>query len=625
MSTQARKARSAGNLSAALAALALAVGCATAPAAGTSSGPRSEVSAARWVDSVLASLSPRERAGQLVWPQLFGDFTPVGHASWERVEKLVTTERVGGFVMSIGSPTETAAKLNAMQRASRVPLIIGADYEAGAGFRTSGGYFLPNGIPLGGATYFPRQMALGAANDSTLAYEQGRITAIEGRAVGVHVAFTPVLDVNNNPANPVIGPRSFSEDPHRVAVLGAAMIRGLQDHGMVATAKHFPGHGDTDQNSHLSITEVNASRARLDTVELPPFRRAIAAGVGAIMTFHGVVPALDTSPLPATLSPTVMTGLLRRDFDFDGLLITDALDMNGVLARVRPSAQSTPLTGNYGTIDSPGLAEVVKLAIVAGNDVLLMPLDPAVAIDAVVAGVTEGRFSQARVDSSVRRILLQKHAMGLHRDREVDLRVIRNLVGIPAHHAVADRIAERSITLAKDSLRVVPLTALAGRPSVLSITIAPRADLGAGSAFDAELRRGSNVRSMWVDAADPAAALARASALADSVDYVLLGSYLGQGTVVANTDVAQPLVELARALVARNPRTIVVAFGNPYLYQQVPFAPAYLLAWSGFGPSQRAAARAVLGLSDITGRLPISIPPAMRLGDGETRLKNAQR
>ena len=557
-----------------------------------------------------------------MWPQLFGDFTPEGHASWERVERLIATERVGGFIMSIGSPMETATKLNEMQRASRVPLIIGADYEAGAGFRTSGGYFLPNGISLGGATYFPRQMALGASKDTLLAYEQGRVTAIEGRAVGVHIAFTPVLDVNNNPGNPVIGPRSFGEDPELVATLGAALIRGLQDHGMIATAKHFPGHGDTDQNSHLSVTEVNASRPRLDTVELPPFRRAIAAGVGAIMTFHGVVPALDTSPLPATLSPTVMTGLLRRELNFGGLLITDALDMNGVLARVRPSAQSTPLSGVYGTIDSPGLAEVVKLAIVAGNDVLLMPLEPPVAIDAVVAGVAEGRFTQARIDSSVRRILLRKHAMGLQHGREVDLRAIRRVVGVPEHVAIAERIAERSITLAKDSLRVVPLPPTQGKPTVLSITISSRADLGAGSAFDSELRRQAEVRSLWVDAADPAAALARASALADSAQYVVLGSYLGQGTVVANTNVAQPLVDLARAVVKQNPRTIVVAFGNPYLYQQIPFAPSYLVAWSGFAPSQRAAARALLGLSDITGRLPISIPPAMRLGDGETRARN---
>lgn len=567
----------------------------------------------------MATLSPRERAAQLVWPQLFGDYTPAGSASWDRVLKLVQTERVGGFVMSIGSPTETATKLNELQRLSEVPLIIGADYEAGAGFRTSGGYFLPNGIFLGGATYFPRQMALGAAGDTTLAYEMGRVTAIEGRSVGVHVAFTPVLDVNNNPNNPVIGPRSFGEDPARVAALGAAMIRGLQDHGMLATAKHFPGHGDTDQNSHLSITEVNASRPRLDSVELPPFRRAIAAGVAAIMTFHGVVPALDTSPVPATLSPVVMRGLLRRDFGFDGLLITDALDMNGVLARVRPSAQATPISGNYGTVDSPGLAEVVKQAVIAGNDVLLMPLDVTVAIDAVVAGVAEGRFSQARVDSSVRRILLRKHGLGLHEHREVDVARIRSLVGIPEHVAIAERIAQRSITLARDSVQVVPLVPSSRRPSVLSVTIASRTDLAAGSAFDAELRRSADVRSLWADAADPSLALSRVLALADSAQYVVIGSYVGQGTVVASTSVAQPLVELVRAAVGRNPRTIVVAFGNPYLLQQIPFVPAYVLAWSGFVPSQRAAARAIAGASDITGTLPISIPPAMRLGDGERR------
>src|SRR5687768_5567122 len=207
--------------------------------------------------------------------------------------------------------------------------MFGADYEAGAGFRTRGGHFLPNGIYLGGATLFPQQMALGATRDTNLAYEQGRITALEGRALGVHMAFGPVLDVNNNPNNPVIGPRSFGEDPALVALLGSELIRGLQQNGMLATGKHFPGHGDTDQNSHLSITEVNASRARLDSVELLPFRRAVAAGLSSIMTFHGVVPALDTNPVPATLSPIVMRGLLRGALGFDGLLITDALDMNG--------------------------------------------------------------------------------------------------------------------------------------------------------------------------------------------------------------------------------------------------------------------------------------------------------
>jgi beta-N-acetylhexosaminidase len=549
---------------------------------------------------------------------VFGDYTPDGTAGWERVRNLIGTEKVGGFVLSIGSPLETASKLNAMQRLSAVPLLIGADYEGGAGYRTRGGYFLPNAIYLGGATLFTQQMALGATRDTALAYQQGRITALEGRALGVHMAFAPVLDVNNNPANPVIGPRSFGEDPALVAALGSALIRGLQENGLLASAKHFPGHGDTDQNSHLSITMVNASRSRLDSVELVPFRRAVATGVAAVMTFHGVVPALDTSPVPATLSPVVMRGLLRRELGFEGLLITDALDMNGVLARVRPTEQVTTVTGVYGAINSPGLAEVVKLAVEAGNDVLLMPLDVPTAINAVVAGVAEGRFPQARVDSSARRILLLKHAVGLHRGRTVSLDSARRIVGIAPHLAIADQIAERAITLAKDSLRLVPLNTTP-RPTILSITIATRADLGAGATFDAELRRGADVRSVWVDPEDPAAAFARIVMLADSVTHVIFGSYVGQGTRVADLNAPTLLVDLVRQTLARNPRTVVVAFGNPYFYQQVPFAPAYLVAFSGFPPAQRAAARALLGGGAITGRLPISIPPALRLGAGEDR------
>lgn len=625
MSTPARRALSAGSRGGIVAALlAWLAACSAVPRA--SAVLRATDRAGTWADSVLATLSPRERAAQLVWPQLFGDFTPAGTVSWERVSGLVAQERVGGFVMSIGSPIETASKINALQRASRVPLIFAADYEAGAGYRSRGGFYVPNAIDLGGATVFPRQMALGATRDSALAYEQGRITALEGRAMGVQMAFAPVLDVNNNPRNPVIGARSFGEDPNLVAQLGTALIRGLQDNGMLATAKHFPGHGDTEQNSHLSVTMVNVPRERLEAVELVPFRKAIASGVAAIMTFHGVVPALDTSPRPATLSPVVMRGLLRDSMAFDGLLVTDALDMNGVLARVRPGGgQVSALTGNYGTIDSPGLAEVVKLAVEAGNDVLLMPLDVRTAIDAVVAGVQEGRFTQARVDSSVRRILRLKYRVGLADTRQVNLDDVRSVVGVPANLEVADRIAQRSITLPKDSTHQIPIAGGAARMRVLSVTLASRTDLAAGITFDQELRQSADVRSVWVDAGDPAAAIPALLTRADSVDYVIVGSYLAQGTTVADASASDPVIQLVRSLIERHGRTIVVAFGNPYLFQQVPFVPTYVVAWSGFAPSQRAAARAIVGKADISGRLPISIPPALRLGDGEQRTVAASR
>jgi beta-N-acetylhexosaminidase len=526
--------------------------------------------------------------------------------------------------MSIGSPIETAEKLNAMQRLSALPLVIGADYETGVAMRQRGGYFLPNNIYLGGGTMFPPQMALGATRDTGLAYELGRITATEGRALGVHIAFAPVLDVNNNPANPVIGVRSFSENPHLVADMGAAVVRGLQDHGMMATGKHFPGHGDTEENSHLTITTVHASRERIDTVELVPFRRAIAAGLQGMMTFHGLVPAIDTASVPATLNPAIMTGLLRRQLGFNGLLITDAMDMNGVLSRVSlpKGTQAQSATGNYGTINnSIGIAEACKLAIAAGADILLMPSDVPAAIDAVVAGVREGRFSQARVDSSARRVLAIKRRLGLDRQRTVSLDSVRAIVGDTANLAVASRAAERSITLAKDSLNLVPLVRSGGTtPRVLSVTIATRNDLPAGATFNSELRRGfPSLRTESIISDDPAPNFARILAAADSFDVAIISSYLATGTNVANASAPEALAQFMRDLARRQSRTILVAFGNPYLLQQVPAVPTYVVAWGGFPVSQTAAARALLGLAPISGRLPISIPPLLSFGAGVDR------
>lgn len=583
----------------------------------------------RWVDSVLGGMSPRDKAAQLVWPQLFGDYAPTSTPGWTRIQDLIQTEHVGGFIVSIGSPIETAVKLNAMQRLSRLPLLVGADYETGAGFRQRESYFLPNNIGLGGATMFPYQMGLGASRDTSLAYQQGRITALEGRALGVHIAFAPVLDVNNNPANPVIGMRSFGEDPHLVADMGQAMIHGIQEHGMVATGKHFPGHGDTDENSHLTITTVHASRAELDSVELVPFKRAIASGVEGMMTFHGLIPALDTASVPATLNPAIMTGLLRKQLGFKGLLITDAMDMNGVLARVTvgqtaaATAASGGTAGSYGAAvnNSIGIGEACKLAIAAGADILLMPSDIPASIDAVVAGVREGRFTQARVDSSVRRVLLMKQQLDLDRRRLVDLDTLRAFVGDTANVAVAALAAERGITLAKDSLNLVPLLNSGAAPRVLSITIAGRTELTAGSTFNGELRRvAPSLRSEQVTLEDPSPNFARLLAAADSFDVAIVGSYVTTGTNVSSASAPEPIAQFIRDLVQRHPRTIVVAFGNPYLLQQVPAAPTYLVAWGGFPVSQTAAGRAVIGAAPIRGRLPISIPPVLRFGAGVDRL-----
>jgi len=582
-----------------LALAATGLGCA-APVAVTVPQPALAAQAGTaWADSVLRTLTLREKAAQMVWPQVLGDYVPVGSAQWQRLVREIQTEKVGGYIMSIGSPTEVATKANALQRLSDVPLIMAADLETGAGFRFRGGYFIPNAIDLGGATNFPPQMALGATGDTTLAYEMGRITAIEGRAVGIHIAFAPVLDVNNNPANPVINTRSFGEDPQLVARLGSAVVRGLQDHGMLATAKHFPGHGDTDVNSHLAMSVVTATRARLDTLELVPFRAAIAEDVGAVMSFHGALPAIDSAHLPATLSRTISTGLLREELDFEGLMVSDALDMRGVLA-------------------SYGLTEATKRAVSAGMDVLLMPVNVTQTIDAVVAGVREGRFSEARVDTSVRRILEAKARFGLHQNRYVATEAIRSIVGDSAHAATAARIAERSITLVKDEGGQIPLRQAAGT-RVLSLTIASRPDLSAGVTFDATLRSAfPSVRSVFIPANDMASGLERGRLLADSADIVIVSSYISQRWDAVSLQAPAAFADFLAALEARGKAPIVVSFGNPYLLQQIA-PPAYLIAWGGLSASQVAAGQALLGETPITGQLPITIPPAFPIGHGLRR------
>ena len=564
----------------------IAVSCATMPAreGQVPVGVRSS----SWADSVLATMTLREKAAQMVWPTVLGDYAPLDSPQWRRVVREITEEKVGGYTVSVGSPSEIALKLNAMQRLSEVPLLIGADLEFGAGFRARGGYFVPNAIDLGGAVLFPTQMALGATRDTALAYEQGRVTAIEGRALGIHIAYAPILDVNNNAANPVINVRSYGEDPVLDGRLGAAFIRGLQEHGMLATGKHFPGHGDTSVNSHLALPVVSVSRARLDSLEFVPFRAAIAAGVGAMMSFHGVMPALDSTGVPGTLSHDVLTELLREEMGFNGVIISDAMDMRGVL-------------------DQFGAVEATKRAVAAGADVLIQPLDVRATIDAIVQGVTENRYTEERINSAAHRLLALKEKMRLDRNKLVALDSVRAIVGDSANYAVARQIADRSIVLLKDSGKQL-LSRPAPGTRVLSVTVARRADLAAGAAFNAELRRAyPRLRSIFVPADDIAGSLARLESATDSADVTVIGSYVGQGWDAVTVGAPQALVDFVDRATARGRDPIVVAFGNPYLHSQIPSVPTYVIAWSGSPVSQIAAARALLGEIPITGRLPITI------------------
>ena len=553
--------------------------------------------ARRWIDSILADLTLPEKVGQLMMPWMSGQYVPAGSAADSTLEDWVRERKVGGFVVSIGPPVGLAAKLNRLQRAADVPLLITTDMEHGPGQRLDGGLLLPWGTDLGGGTDAPPVMAIGAADDPRLAYELGRITAVEARAVGIHMNFAPVVDVNNNPANPIINTRSYGADPERVGRLAAAQIRGLQDHGMLATAKHFPGHGDTSDDSHLVPLILRIDAARADSVELPPFRAAIAEGVAGVMSAHIGFPALSGDPaLPATLSPRMLDSLLVREMGFEGLVITDALNMGAI-------------------VQAYGVGDAAVRALEAGADILLMPPDLGAAVDAVLEAVRKGRITEERVDRSVRKLLEAKARVGLHRARVVDLEAVADRVGVPAHDSLATVIAERGVTLVRDREGVLPLRPLRDR-RVLSVVYTDDVDPFAGRDFQARLgARLPSMRRVLLGPGEPAARLDSLAAWADSADVVLFTASVrvrsSKGSVAVEPDVA----ERVRAIAERRP-TVVVSLGNPYILQQMPTVGTYLLGWGKDAASQRAAADALLGDIPVTGRLPIDIPPLHALGSG---------
>jgi len=538
-------------------------------------------------DMLLGTLSVRDKIAQLVMPWIPGAYAAYDDTAFERMQRWVDSLHVGGLIVSVGSPLDIAAKLNRLQQRSRLPLLIASDLEGGTSIRLNGGTFLPP------------NMGVGATGSDSLAYEMGRITALEGRAIGIHLAFAPVADVNNNPENPIINVRSFGEDPAEVGRLAAAEIRGIQDHGMLATAKHFPGHGDTGTDSHLALPVIGSDWARLDSVELVPFRAAIAAGVKVVMSAHIALPGIDRGRLrPGTVVPEVLTGILRDSLHFGGLVVTDALNMSGVAA-------------TYGS-------EAGVRAFLAGADLLLQPADPAAAIDAMTAAVARGEITRERLDSSVRRVLAMKRELGLFRRRTVPLDSIPTVVGTARFQATARDMAERSIVMVKDVGGTIH-GLRAAHPPLALVTYAEEENRGMGLVLAAQLRaEGFPVRliRLW-PASGPASY--------DSA-YVAIAS--NQVAVIATADrptagrgsigLPAPLRILISASATVGP-TVLVSLGNPYLISALPEVGSYLIGWRSNPVIEAAVGRALAGAAPITGRLPIAIPPRYPRGWGLQR------
>ncbi len=554
-----------------------------------------------WVDSTLAALDLHDLVAQMVFPWIPGGYVSPSAPGFAPLERWVAVDHVGGVSPSIGLPLSYAAKLNALQRLAPVPLLVGADFEdGGPGMRINGSYALPSMLPQGGGTQFPPTMAFGAIGSDRFAYEYGRVTAEEARAVGVQLLFAPVLDVNSNPNNPVIATRSFGGDPQLVARLGADFIRGAHAGGALVTGKHFPGHGDTNVDSHLGLPVVYLSRARLDSVELVPFERAIHTGVDAIMTAHIAERGLlGPDAPPATLSPAIVTGLLRHDLGFHGLTVTDALLMKAIT-------------------DEYGVGQSAVLAVEAGADVLLDPKSVEVTIDSVVQAVRTGRITRERIEASVRRLLTLKARLGLDRDRFVSLDRVDRVVGSGPHVAFADTAAARSITLVRDRGALLPLREDSSE-RVLNILYAPSDWLWAGRTFDLELSdRLPHAYEVSLDPESDSSAYAAAAARLADVDEVVVSAYVPP-TAGSGPDAVPAALRALVAHAAAERPTVLISFGSPYLLSAFPSVGTYMLAWGDRPICQSAAVHALFGEAPVSGRLPIPLPPSYPIGYGLDR------
>ncbi len=539
-----------------------------------------------WAERSLKSLSLRDKIAQLVQIRVPGKFLNRGGDDFRAIQKDIRQNRVGGVVLFAGNIYESAFLLNELQGISLLPLLVAADFERGAAFRITD------------TTSFPWTMAVGASGSEQLAYRQGEATAREARALGVHWIFAPVMDVNNNPNNPVINIRSFGEDPDLVARLGAAFIRGAKSCNVLTTAKHFPGHGDTETDSHLNMAVVPSDLSRLQSVELLPFRGAIEAGVDSIMTAHVSVPNVTEEPqVPATLSSKVLTDLLRETLQFKGLVVTDALEMGGITNRY------------WG-------GQAAVLAIQAGADILLLPPNATVVITEVERAVQRGDISESRINESVRKILAVKSRLNLHKERTVSIRRIADIIASPEHTKLAQDMADQSVTALKDDQRLLPIDPTR-YDRIYSIVMTPDLESSPASVFQAEMRqRFPLTRTAWLNARIPDQIMASVDKAVSEADLIVCSTWSRLASGRAADAIPDAQLDILKKLQAAQKPLIWVVFGNPYI---LPFAPkidTVLCTFSNSDVSQIAAAKALSGEIGISGKMPVSITGFSKAGDG---------
>lgn len=541
---------------------------------------------AKWVEKTMKKMTLEEKVGQMLAWRFSGDFVNRQSEYFKELEELVVKYKIGGLILFGGEVYETAYLTNSLQALTKIPLLFASDFERGAGNQISG------------ATLFPPLMALGATNSEDLAYIMGKLTALEGRAMGIHMTYAPVVDVNINPENPIINTRSVGEDPALVSRLAQAFIRGCQDNGLIATAKHFPGHGDTDLDSHLQLAIVRADRERLEKVELYPFKKAIEAGVQAIMTAHMYVPALDPTPdLPATLSPAILTDLLRKKLGFKGLIVSDAMTMGGV-------------TTLYS------VEEAAVKAVMAGVDMLLLPPSPQRAIQALIEAVRSGKISEARVNEAVKRILEVKAKLGLNQNRFVDVAALAYKIAPKEYLDQAQLVFDGAITLVKNNGGTVPLSCTDKKIAVFSLS----SDLGdyyAGRAFsDALRKRCPQALVFYADADTGKEHLEEAAAKAREADIIIFALFSSLRAHKGSVDLDPKHVEIVKGFARGEKPVVAISFGSPYFFKHFPEIDVYICAYRNAAQAQIAVCKVLFGEIPVKGRLPVSLPGYYTSGHG---------
>lgn len=559
-------------------------------------------------DKLLKKMSVEEKVGQLVHIGVNARFANQDSPFFRDLKRHVVENKIGGVIF-FGAPVyETTHLINRLQENAKLPLLMSLDAETGIGMRFED------------ATNFPWAMAVAATDEPEFARRMGVITGREARAIGIHHVYAPVLDVNNNAANPVINVRSFSEDPADVARFGVAFAEGIQSQRVIATAKHFPGHGDTNVDSHRGLPIIDLPRSRFDQIELMPFKKAVESGIGSVMIAHIALPQIDgevikplreykggdaeagaeivsqTATVPATLSAKVQTDILRKELGFKGLIVSDAMSMSGLTL--------------YFTQEEAGVR-----AFLAGTDILEKPADADAMIRGLIAAVKSGRITIERLDESVRRQLAWKHELGLFKNRMTPLDAIDKVVSGADTVTLTDEIATRAITLVRNDADL-PLD----RAKKIAV-------LGFSNGFDGPLTMASLVSTLRAGGVRSDSAYLQENSLAEQVaaarkaannaDVVIVGLY-GRVRSGARASVGIPDngAAILRELLASNKKVIGVSFGNPYLLNSFPEMKTYVVAYGDMPSLQRAAARSILGTQDITGKLPITLPGLHQRGTG---------